>query len=237
MTSRSHSDVELILAPSPSGGSLTQGKKTAAASTVFDSDLPEAYSTLDTAQREHAEYNSNQVKNPENSASNGTPNQAGDDPLYEFDGIVPPEGSVAVGGSEGGSGGGVIVRPIPPEPPSSLPRSRRRLEAKNVLYEDNEISPDSLKHRSLRGNSYSVQKGKMATSYITFRCRTKSLVVAFFIALALILAVSSLALTTLLWFGVYDASPSPSSPSSPLPSPTPRPCDCPCESTNVCVLL
>ena len=73
MTSRSHSDVELILVPSHSGGSLTQGKEEAE-STVFNSDLPEAYYTLDTTQRERAEYNSHQVKNPENSVY-GTPNE------------------------------------------------------------------------------------------------------------------------------------------------------------------
>ena len=223
MTSLSHSEVELTLAPSRSGGSLTQGKeKKAAESTMFDSDIPEVYYTLDAARREHAEYICHQV---ENSVASGT------DPLYEFDGIVPSEGSVMVGGSEGGSGVGVIMRVIPPEPPSSLLRSRRILEAKNVLYEDNEIPQDTLRHRCLRGNSYSVENGTKAASYIAFHCRTKSLVVAFFTALALLLAVASLALTTLLWFGVYDASPS--SPSSPLPSPTPKQCDCPCE----CVLI
>ena len=225
MTSRSHSDVELILVPSHSGGSLTQGKEEAE-STVFNSDLPEAYYTT---QRERAEYNSHKVKNPENSVSNGTPNGAGDDPLYE---IVPSKmsvGSVMVGGSEGG---GVIARSVPPDPPASLPPSRQRLEENNVFYKDKAVTtetamlaPDLLKHRSLRGSN---QKSKKAASYITFRCRTKSLKS---LVAALVLAVASLALTTLLWFGVYDASPSPS---SPLPSPTPKQCDCPCESTNVC---
>ena len=196
---------------------------------MFNSDLPEAYYTT---QRERAEYNSHKVKNPENSVSNGTPNGAGDDPLYEIVPSTMSVGSVMVGGSEGG---GVIARSVPPDPPASLPPSRHRLEENNVFYKDKAVTtetamlaPDLLKHRSLRGSN---QKSKKAASYITFRCRTKSLVAAFFTALA---PVASLALTTLLWFGVYDASPSPSSPSSPLPSPTPKQCDCPCESTNVC---
>ena len=217
MASRSHSDVELILVPSHSGGSLTQ-EAAMNVSTVFNSDLPEAYSTLDTTQRERAEYNSHQVKNPEYSVSNGTPNEAGDDPLYE---IVPSKmrvGSVIVGGSEGGSGGGVIARSVPPDPPASLPPSRQRLE---YFYKDKAVAamlaPDLLKHRSLHGSN---QKSKKAASYITFHCRTKSLVVAFFTALALILAVASLALTTLLWFGVYDAFPSPPSHPPPLNSVT-----------------
>ena len=135
MTSRSHSDVELILVPSHSGGSL-KGKEEAE-STVFNSDLPEAYYTLDTTQRERAEYNSHQVKNPENSVSNGTPNGAGDDPLYE---IVPSKmsvGSVMVGASEGG---GVIARSVPPDPPASLPPSRQRLED---FYKDKAVTTET----------------------------------------------------------------------------------------------
>ena len=197
MTSLSHSEVELTLAPSRSGGSLTQGKeKKAAESTMFDSDIPEVYYTLDAAQREH------------NSVASGT------DPLYEFDRIVR---SVMVGGSEGGSGVGVIMRAIPPEPPSSLLRSRRILEAKNVLYEDNEIPQDTLRHRCLRGNSYSVENGTKAASYIAFRCRTKSLVVAFFTALALLLAVASLGLTTLGCTMPLPPPPPPPPPHSHLP--------------------
>jgi hypothetical protein len=234
MSSRSRSDVELMLSTSQSGASVKDEK----GNTVFDSSMPEAYSTLDTAQKEHAKYHSHQVKSPAGSVctatGNNQPNQAETDPLYQFNGISPSEGSVSVtavtvgGASEeggGGSGGGV-VRGVVPDPPPAQPR--QRLEAANILYEDSELPADELKHRGVHANSYSLYgRGEGFSdhgrgSYITFRCRTKTLVVAFCTALAILLAVTSLVLSALLWFGVYD-SPSPS------PSP-PTACNCPSQA-------
>ena len=221
MTSRSRSDVQIMLTASQSGNSVTSAAKPdgAESSFVFDSAIPEAYATVDTAQKEHAKYNSDQVRHPENQ-------QGGVDLLYEFDGIAHSERSVSVtvGGSEGGgSGGGVVNRGVVPEPPSSHSRPRRRYEAANILYEDNELPSDTLKHRSLHAASYSMYPEKDKGSYITCRCKTRTLVVTFFTALAFLLALAALVLSVILWFGVYDSS------SSSSPAVTPSGCNCPSE--------
>lgn len=214
-----------MLTASQSGNSVTNAKDGGAGSSLlFDSSVPEAYATLDAAQQEHAKYNSNQVRKPEDGSVQGT-----EDPLYEFDGVSPSEGSVSVagvtvgGGSEGGGSGGGVVR-------YSSSRPRKRYEAKNILYEDNELPQDTLKHRSLRAGSYNMYPEKSGGSYITCRCKTRTLVVTFFTTLALLLAVAALVLSILLWFGVYDTSSSSSS--SPLPSDTPTTCNCPSEEST-----
>ena len=225
MTSRSRSDVQIKLTASQSGNSVTNAAKDGAKSSfVFDSAVPEAYATLDTVQKEHAKYNSNQVRNPESQERDA-------DPLYQYDGVSPSEGSMSVAGvtvgSEGGGSGGGVVRGVVPDPPSSLSRPRRRLEAKNILYEDHELPPDSLKHRSLRTGSYNVYPDKTkGTSYITCRCKTQTLVVTFFTGLALVLALAALVLSILLWFGLYESS----SASSTSTFATPTGCNCPSES-------
>ena len=207
-----------MLTASQSGNSVSNAAKDGAKSSlVFDAALPEAYATLDTVQKEHAKYNSNQVRNPVSQERDA-------DPLNQFGGVpLRSAAGVTMGSEGGGSGGGVV-----PDPPSSLSRPGRRFEARNILDKDHEHPPDSLKHRSLHAGSYDVYPDKTKeASYITCRCKTRTLVVTFFTGLALVLALAALVLSILLWFGLYESS---SSSSSTSPTSMPTDCTCPSES-------
>lgn len=196
-----------LLSASYSGGSVKDsGNK---GSTVFDSSVPEAYATISDAQKEHAKYQSNQVRSPDGSLN-----------ANEYDDITH-EGSVRrgmVGGrDEEGSGGGIVGRG----------HTSQRMQARNFLYEDNEL-PEEIKHPAVHADSFRTYSGAVhkdrADSYITCRCKTKALVFTFFIVMALLFAVASLVLCVLLWFDVPSSSSSSSS-----PSPSPVQCTCPGE--------
>ena len=248
MTSRS-GEMEMILATSYNGGGGGSVKEST--NTEFDPNLPAAYATVDTLQQAHAQYHSRQVKNPETPGTDKTEkNESG----YQYCTSVPSDPDVTRGkavdgeGEEGGSGGGV-VRESAPTPPSS---HRPRLEAKNLLYEDSELPPERLKHRGIHAGTYSrsgyqeVGGASSWGSYVTCRCQTRTLIITFFIAMAILLSVASLVLSSLLWFGIYgsnSSSSSSSSSSSPSPttaattaaptasstaSSTPHVCNCPC---------
>ena len=233
-------------------------------SAVFDSPVPAAYATVDT-QKRRAIYNSNQLRNPGSQEWDTNPQ----------DGVSPSEGSMSVAGvtlgSEGGGSGGGVV----PDPPSSL--QPRRYETKNILYEDHELPPDSLKHRMLHTGNYEImltasQSGNSVMSaakdgeessvvsdsavpeaHTTLDTaqkehagmtvgsegggsgggvvpdstppKTRTLVIAFFLALGLVIAVAALVFG-LLVFLEYGSSSS-SSDSSPFTTPTW--CSCPTE--------
>ena len=192
--------------------------------TVFDSNTPRIYTTIPEAQREHTRYNASQVRNVEGSTTGSIPSE---ELKYGYDDFIG-EGSVKGGCAsvkgEGGSGGGVVRG------------GSQRMEAKNMMYEDNKIN-EQYHHPSLAVGSRPVYSGPVADdyreptdSYVTCRCKTKDLVVAFFIIVAVLLAVASLALSLLLWFGINDGSdctcpgdppPPPSPPLPPLPPPPP----------------
>ena len=104
-------------------------------------------------------------------------------------------------GEEGGSGGGVVRESAPTPPSSHLPG----LEAKNLLYEDSELPPERLKQRGSHAGSYNTysrsgyqEVGGASSwgSYITCRCQTRTLLITFFIAMALLLSVASLVLSS-----------------------------------------
>ena len=133
--------------------------------TEFDSTVPEAYSTIETAKMEYARYNAHQVKDPKGSNSDH--------------------------------------------------------------YEDNELPGHGVQHSD--GQLHCIHPRGCLRGLLRH-------VATFFIMLALLLAVASLVLSVLLWFAVYDPSPSSSSSSSSLsstssPPPTTPPTvtgDCPC---------
>lgn len=101
------------------------------------------------------------------------------------------------------------------------------METRNLMYEDNKIE-GGYHHPSLAVGSRQVYSGTVADdyrepkdSYVTCRCKTKDLVVAFFIIVAVLLAVASLALSLLLWFGINDGSDCSCLGDPPLPLPPP----------------
>lgn len=223
--SRSHSDVALMLSASHSGNSVKEGTKTE--NTAFDTNVPETYSTIENAKKEHAKYHSHQVKNPEESINNDLPGG----PPSEYD-VIPAERGMnvttATMSEEGVGSGGGVVKGTMPSPP--MPAPRRRFEATNVLYEDNELPPDGINHRGVHATSYNTYPSKsypeQKGSYVTCRCKKKTLFATFFITLAVLLAVASLALSVLLWFGVYDTSPTSSASTSTTASPAITTCNC-----------
>lgn len=181
--------------------------------TEFDSHTPGIYSTIPEAQKEHTRYNASQVRNVEGSVTGSI---ASTELKYGYDDIVG-EGSMRGGCAsvkeEGGSGGGVVRG------------GSQRMETRNAMYEDNKIE-GGYHHPSLAVGSRQVYSGPVADdyrepkdSYVTCRCKTKDLVVAFFIIVAVLLAVASLALSLLLWFGIYDGSSDCTCPGNPPPPP------------------
>ena len=187
-----------------SGGSVKDNDHNQQSSTVFNATPPDTYSTITDAQKEHAQYNSHQVRNPEGSVTSSNPSGG---PPYEYD-IIPPAGEETKRGmlgsvrEDGGSGGGVTVS-------SAKPGSFRH-EAKNIMYEENELKPENMQHRSLRADSYRTYTGAVyqepRESYVTCRCKAQNLIVSFFIVMAILFSVASLVLSVLLWFGIYGGA-------------------------------
>lgn len=210
---------QVEMSSSYSGGSVKNEN------TLFSSALPEAYTTLNDAQKDHAQYQSHQVTNTTGSVSTTSTNPSGGS-QYTYD-CIPSEGNVKTGvvgeREEGGSGGG-LVKGGSVNPPGSL----RRYEARNILYEDNELPVETIHHRGVHASSYNTYSGaKPKDSYITCRCKTRTLIITFFIVMAILLAVAALVLTIMLWFGVHSESSS-----SPSSSPPPE-CSCPGEPPSL----
>ena len=199
-------ELQHLMTSSYSGGSVKDNDRDQQSSTVFNATPPDTYSTITDAQKEHAQYNSHQVRNPEGSVTSSNPSGG---PPYEYD-IIPPAGEETKRGmlesvrEDGGSGGGVTVRGGSTKPGSF------RHEAKNIMYEENELKPEKMQHRSLRADSYRTYTGAVyqepRESYVTCRCKAQNLIVSFFIVMAILFSVASLVLSVLLWFGIYGGA-------------------------------
>ena len=161
---------------------------------VFNQRTPELYGSVTEGQQQNPNAEPGQPRKTEGATADSPK------PVNEYD-VIRDEG--LRGGSveeEGGSGGGVVRG------------GSQRMEAKNTMYEDNKIS-EEYHHPSLAVRSQPVYPGPVVDDYrepkdlyVTCRCKTKDLVVAFFIIVAVLLAVASLALSLLLWFGINDGS-------------------------------
>ena len=151
--------------------------------TVFDSAPHELYATIPEARREHTRYHADQIRDPEARTTESTL------------ATCPSEGDESRGKLVGGKG-------------------RGRLECKNKMYEDHDVKvKEEYHHPTLTASTrkaYSESVGKEyrepQNSWVTCHCRFQYLLGAFFIIMAILLAVASLSLSLLLWFGVYGGS-------------------------------
>jgi hypothetical protein len=148
------------------------------------------------------------------------------EPSNEYDyipgGDPTLEPRLAIAPTETRGEGGTLESREPAD--SGTSRGSSRKVTKNSMYENHDIKP--LLHPTLTGHEEGVEgvgvrEGERCT------CSTKSLVQAFFLAMTMLLAIASLGLSGLMWFGVNDNESPTDTTSLPVYTPEMTECSCP----------